>query len=141
MALFKFTEAILQGRPIDIYNQGQMEWDFTCVDDVVESISRLCPKPPVPDKMDEGINRTFNLGRGKPVKLLDFVDCLETALGMKAQRHLLPMQAGDVINTWADVTALADRIGFSPQVEVEASVAWRSLCGGTASIIGCEFYG
>jgi UDP-glucuronate 4-epimerase len=122
MALFKFTEAILQRRPIDIYNQGQMARDFTYVDDVVESIVRLCPKPPVPNKEGEGSHRIFNLGRGRPIALLDFVDCLETALGIKAQRNLLPMQAGDVVKTWADVSALADWIGFSPQVEVEAGV-------------------
>lgn len=123
MALFKFTEAILQGRPIDIYNQGQMARDFTYVDDVVESIVRLCPKPPVPNKEGEGSHRIFNLGRGRPIALLDFVDCLETALGINAQRNLLPMQAGDVIKTWADVSALADWIGFSPQVEVKVGVA------------------
>ncbi|MFJ2484757.1 NAD-dependent epimerase [Pseudomonas sp. NPDC087639] len=123
MALFKFTEAILQGRPIDIYNHGQMARDFTYVDDIVESIVRLCPKPPVADKEGEGVNRIFNIGRGSPVALLDFVDCLETALGTKAQRNFMPMQAGDVINTWADVSALAEWIGFSPQVEVEAGVA------------------
>jgi UDP-glucuronate 4-epimerase len=123
MALFKFTEAILQGRPIDIYNQGQMARDFTYVDDVVESIARLIPKPPTPDKGAKGRNRIFNIGRGRPVALLDFVDCLETALGIKAQRNFLPMQAGDVIKTWADVSALTDWTGFSPQVTVEEGVA------------------
>ncbi|MNK75838.1 UDP-glucose 4-epimerase [compost metagenome] len=122
MALFKFTEAILQGWPIDIYHHGQMARDFTYVDDIVESIVRLCPRPPVPDNDTEGVNRIFNIGRGKPVALLDFVECLESALGIKAQRNFLPMQAGDVINTWADVSALADWVGFSPQVEVEAGV-------------------
>jgi UDP-glucuronate 4-epimerase len=122
MALFKFTEAILQGLPIDVYNQGQMARDFTYVDDVVESIVRLCPKPPVPNEEGEGSHRIFNLGRGRPIALLDFVDCLETALGINAQRNLLPMQAGDVVKTWADVSALADWIGFSPQVEVETGV-------------------
>lgn len=123
MALFKFTEAILQGRPIDIYNKGQMARDFTYVDDIVESIARLCPKPPEPDKEAQGVNRIFNLGRGKPVALLDFVDCLEQALGIRARRNMLPMQAGDVIKTWADVSALAQWIGFSPHVEVEEGVA------------------
>jgi UDP-glucuronate 4-epimerase len=122
MALFKFTEAILQGLPIDVYNQGQMARDFTYVDDVVESIVRLRPKPPVPNEEGEGSHRIFNLGRGRPIALLDFVDCLETALGINAQRNLLPMQAGDVVKTWADVSALADWIGFSPQVEVETGV-------------------
>lgn len=122
MALFKFTEAILQGWPIDIYHHGQMARDFTYVDDIVESIVRLRPRPPVPETETEGVNRIFNIGRGKPVALLDFVECLESALGIKAQRNFLPMQAGDVINTWADVSALADWVGFSPQVEIEAGV-------------------
>ncbi|VVO77544.1 NAD-dependent epimerase [Pseudomonas fluorescens] len=122
MALFKFTEAILQGRPIDIYNHGQMARDFTYIDDIVEGIVRLCPKPPLPDTQAQGVNRIFNIGRGQPVALLDFVDCLESALGIKAQRNFLPMQAGDVVNTWADVSALADWVGFSPRVEVAAGV-------------------
>lgn len=122
MALFKFTEAILQGRPIDIYNHGQMARDFTYIDDIVEGIVRLCPKPPLPDTQAKGVNRIFNIGRGQPVALLDFVDCLESALGIKAQRNFLPMQAGDVVNTWADVSALADWVGFSPRVEVAAGV-------------------
>jgi UDP-glucuronate 4-epimerase len=122
MALFKFTEAILGGLPVDIYNHGQMARDFTYIDDIVESIARLCPKPPLPTKDAAGVNRIFNIGRGSPVALLDFVDCLERALGRKAQRNFLPMQAGDVIKTWADVSALAEWIDFSPQVEVEAGV-------------------
>ncbi|MGL6244442.1 NAD-dependent epimerase [Pseudomonas sp.] len=122
MALFTFTEAMLKGRPIDIYNHGQMARDFTYVDDIVEGIVRLCPKPPVPEKGANGVNRIFNIGRGKPVALLDFVECLESALGIKAQRNFLPMQPGDVVQTWADVSALADWVGFSPHVEVEAGV-------------------
>lgn len=122
MALFKFTEAILQGRPIDIYNHGQMARDFTYVDDIVEGIARLREKPPVPDRESNGINRIFNIGRGMPVALLDFVECLEGALNLKAQRNFLPMQAGEVVKTWADVSALADWVGFSPQVEIEAGV-------------------
>lgn len=123
MALFKFTEAILQGRPIDIYNHGEMARDFTYIDDIVEGIVRLCPKPPVAQKEGEGINRIFNIGRGNPVALQEFVDCMEAALGVKAQRNFLPMQAGDVVTTWADVSALADWVGFSPQVEVATGVA------------------
>jgi UDP-glucuronate 4-epimerase len=122
MALFTFTEAMLKGRPIDIYNHGQMARDFTYVDDIVESIARLLAKPPVPDKEANGVNRIFNIGRGKPVALLDFVECLEAALGTTAQRNYLPMQPGDVVKTWADVSALADWVGFSPQVEVDAGV-------------------
>ncbi|VVP82115.1 UDP-N-acetylglucosamine 4-epimerase [Pseudomonas fluorescens] len=122
MALFKFTEAMLKGRPIDIYNHGQMGRDFTYVDDIIESIARLRIKPPVPDKGADGVNRIFNIGRGMPVALMDFVQCLESALGIKAQCNFLPMQPGDVVKTWADVSALADWVGFSPKVGIEEGV-------------------
>nr|WP_178131354.1 NAD-dependent epimerase [Pseudomonas sp. C1C7] len=117
MALFKFTDAMLKGQPIDIYNQGELARDFTYIDDIVESIARLRTRPP-----EEGCNRLFNIGRGEPVALMDFVQCLETALGMKAQRNYLPMQAGDVLKTWADTRALQEWIDFRPQVSVEAGV-------------------
>ncbi|MGE8186329.1 NAD-dependent epimerase [Pseudomonas sp. NPDC086278] len=123
MALFKFTEAMLKGEPVDIYNHGQMARDFTYIDDIVEGIVRLLPKPPVPDKEGAGVNRLFNIGRGLPMPLLDFVDCLEAALGLKARRNFLPMQTGDVVQTWADVSALADWVGFAPGVSVETGVA------------------
>jgi UDP-glucuronate 4-epimerase len=123
MALFKFTEAILKGQPIDVFNHGQMARDFTYIDDIVEGIVRLRLKPPLPNQADEGFNRIFNIGRGMPIALLDFIECLESALGIKAQRNYLPMQPGDVIKTWADVSALADWVDFRPQVAVEAGVA------------------
>lgn len=123
MALFKFTEAILNDRPIELYNQGLMSRDFTYIDDIVESIARLRPCPPLPESAGEGINRIFNIGRGMPVALLDFVDCLESALDRQARRNLLPMQAGDVLKTWADVSALAQWVDFLPQVSVETGVA------------------
>ncbi|RON12161.1 NAD-dependent epimerase [Pseudomonas frederiksbergensis] len=123
MALFKFTEAIIKGLPIDIYNHGQMSRDFTYIDDIVESIARLRSKPPVPSEPGDGANRIFNIGRGQPVPLLEFVDCLESALGIKAQRNFLPLQAGDVVKTWADISALAEWVDFRPQVAVETGVA------------------
>ncbi|MCP1446600.1 UDP-glucuronate 4-epimerase [Pseudomonas sp. GGS8] len=123
MALFKFTEAIIKGLPIDIYNHGQMSRDFTYVDDIVESVARLRSKPPVPNEPGNGVNRIFNIGRGQPVPLLEFVDCLESALGIKAQRNFMPLQAGDVIKTWADISALAEWVDFRPQVTVETGVA------------------
>ncbi|WP_433765912.1 NAD-dependent epimerase/dehydratase family protein [Pseudomonas putida] len=123
MALFKFTEAILKGQPIDVYNQGEMARDFTYIDDIVESIARLRSKPPVPAGAGEGVNRLFNIGRGQPVALLDFVDCLEAALDRQAVRNYLPLQAGDVVRTWADVSALTQWIDFSPQVPVATGVA------------------
>lgn len=123
MALFKFTDAILNGLPIDVYNNGQMSRDFTYIDDIVESIARLRSRPPVPDGAAAGINRLFNIGRGMPVALLDFVECLESALGRPALRNFMPLQAGDVVKTWADVSALVEWVGFSPQVTVETGVA------------------
>ena len=123
MALFKFTQAILQGGPIDIYNNGQMARDFTYIDDIVEGIALLRCNPPAAAKEGEGVNKLFNIGRGKPIKLLDFVDCLEKALGIKAQYNFLPLQAGDVVSTWADVSALAQWTGFSPQVDVADGVS------------------
>jgi UDP-glucuronate 4-epimerase len=122
MALFKFTDAILNDRPIDLYNQGQMSRDFTYIDDIVESIVRLRSRSPLPESAGEGVNRIFNIGRGTPVALLDFVDCLESALDRPARRNLMPMQAGDVHKTWADVSALAQWVDFRPQVTVEAGV-------------------
>jgi len=122
MALFKFTDAILNDRPIDLYNEGLMSRDFTYIDDIVESIVRLRPRPPLPESAGEGVNRIFNIGRGTPVALLDFVECLEAALGRPARRNLMPMQAGDVHRTWADVSALAQWVDFRPHVTVEAGV-------------------
>jgi UDP-glucuronate 4-epimerase len=121
MALFKFTRAILAGEPIDIYNHGQMARDFTYIDDIVESILRLRTRPPV--SVDRSApHRLFNIGRGQPVSLLEFVDCLEDALGQRAQRRYLPLQAGDVLQTWADISALAQWVNYQPQVSVDAGV-------------------
>jgi UDP-glucuronate 4-epimerase len=117
MAPFLFTDAILNGRPIDIYNQGEMARDFTYIDDIVESIARLRTRP-----SGEGINRLFNIGRGEPMALLDFVQCLESALERQATRNFLPMQAGDVVKTWADVSALTQWIDFQPRVPVVTGV-------------------
>jgi UDP-glucuronate 4-epimerase len=121
MALFKFTAAMLEGRPIELFNQGEMSRDFTYIDDIVEAIDRLRDKPPALSD-GRGTNRLFNIGRGSPVALLSFVECLEEALGIKAERRFLPMQEGDVLKTWADVSALSDCIGFSPKVPVEQGV-------------------
>ncbi|AWY40217.1 NAD-dependent epimerase/dehydratase family protein [Pseudomonas putida] len=123
MALFKFTEGILKGLPIDVYNQGQMARDFTYIDDIVEGIARLRTRPPVPDTPAEGVHRLFNIGRGEPVALLEFVECLESALDTQAVRNYMPLQAGDVVRTWADVSALAQWIDFRPQVTLQTGVA------------------
>jgi len=126
MALFKFVRAILKGEPIDIYNQGQLSRDFTHIDDIVEGIVRIADRPPVGDPNWQGQTdtspapyRLFNIGNGSPVRLLDFVEAIETALGKPAIRNLLPMQPGDVLATWADTEALfeARRITKSDRAE------------------------
>jgi len=120
MALFKFTDAILKGRSIDIYNDGAMSRDFTYIDDIVEGLVRLIPLPP---SNESGVpNKVYNIGFGAPVKLLQFVECIEEALGMPAIKNFLPLQSGDVIDTWADTRELQERVGFRPQVAVPVGV-------------------
>lgn len=121
MALFLFTKKILAGEPIDVFNHGRHTRDFTYIDDIVESIVRLRLKPPRPAEGKPPC-QLFNIGRGQPVRLLHFVECLEDALGIKAQRDYLPLQAGDVLETWADVSSLARWIDFSPGTSLEHGV-------------------
>lgn len=130
MALFKFVRAIPNGEPIDIYNQGQLSRDFTHIDDIVEGVIRVADRPPRGDPTWQGAAdaspapyRLFNIGHGSPVRLLDFVEAIETALGKRAIRNLLPMQAGDVLATWADTQALFDATGYRPGVGLEEGVA------------------
>ena len=135
MALFKFVRAILKGEPIDIYNQGQLSRDFTHVDDIVEGIVRVADRPPVGDANWRGQTdaspapyRLFNIGHGSPVRLMDFVEAIEAALGKRAIRNMLPMQPGDVLATWADTEALFEATGYRPKVGltegVESFVKW-----------------
>ena len=133
MALFLFTKAIIDGKPIQVFNEGNMMRDFTYVDDIVEGIVRVMDRPaganPAwnsgnPDPATSDVpHRVYNIGRGKPVKLLDFIAALEKALGTKAQKQLLPMQAGDVPATWADTTALEQDTGYKPTTPVEHGIA------------------
>lgn len=114
MAYFKFTRAILEGRPIDIYNHGRMRRDFTYVDDLVEALLRLADTPPVagqPAGPEDSLSpvapwRVVNIGNGNPVELGDFVAAIETALGRTAEKRMLPMQPGDVPATWASAELL-----------------------------------
>ncbi|MCY1507447.1 UDP-N-acetylglucosamine 4-epimerase [compost metagenome] len=128
MAPFKFTKAILDGQPIDIYNGGDMSRDFTYIDDVVEGIVRIqdCP-PPYADESAQARQgapaRLFNIGLGSPVQLLDFVGCIESATGVEAIKQMKPMQPGDVPQTWADVSGLAKRTGFRPTTPLQEGVA------------------
>jgi len=132
MALFRFAEGILQGRPIDVYNHGDMWRDFTYVDDVVEGIVRVLEKPAKPAQTWSSEDpdparssapfRVYNVGCGQPVRLTDFIDAIEDVLGMESQRNLLPMQPGDVKSTFADTSGLEEAVGYRPQVSVEEGV-------------------
>ena len=138
MALFLFTKAILEGRPIDVFNHGQMQRDFTFVDDIVEGVIRVLDRTAAPDaayrpeEPDPGTSnapfRVFNIGNHNPVPLLDFIACIEDAIGIKAQKNLLPLQDGDVPATYADVDALRDWVGFTPATDIRTGigrfVAW-----------------
>ena len=128
MALFKFVKAILAGEPIDIYNHGDMRRDFTYVDDLVEGIIRLIDVPPTTsagtiDSLSPVAPwRVVNIGNGAPVGLMDFVQAVETALGMPAQRRLLPMQPGDVPATWADASLIEALTGPLPRTDIRDGV-------------------
>ncbi len=135
MALFKFVEAILNDRPIDIYNRGEMYRDFTYVTDLVRAISLLIDAVPVLGQPVEGDSlshaapwRVVNIGNSDKVKLLDFVEAIEECLGRKAQRNYMPMQMGDVHATWADASLLRRLTGYAPETDVKdgitAFVAW-----------------
>lgn len=133
MALFLFTKAILQGRPIEVFNHGQMQRDFTFVDDIVEGVVRVldrvaCPYPTYDASVADPATssapyRVFNIGNNQPVALLDFIACLEEALGQKADKKLLPLQPGDVPATYADTRALDEWVGFVPATPISQGVA------------------
>lgn len=129
MALFKFVRAILNDEPIDIYNQGALSRDFTYIDDIVEGIMRIADRPPQGDPAWHGQPESspapyqlFNIGNGSPVRLVDFVAAIETALDKPAIRRLCPMQPGDVLSTWADTEALFAAIDYRPKVDLTQGI-------------------
>jgi UDP-glucuronate 4-epimerase len=133
LALFKFVDAILDGRPIEVYNHGQMWRDFTYVDDLVRGIRLLIDAVPVRPSGPEGVEpgdslspvapfRIVNIGNSERVRLLDFVEAIEDCLGRKAERIYLPMQPGDVPATWADCTLLHRLTGYRPQTDVRTGI-------------------
>ena len=133
MALFKFTRGILAGEPIPVYNRGEMVRDFTYVDDTVEGVLRVIDRPaqadpawsataPTPSSSNAPY-RIYNIGNNQPVKLLRYVEVLEQCLGKKAKLELLPLQAGDVPETIADVSRLQSAVGFKPATPVETGIA------------------
>jgi UDP-glucuronate 4-epimerase len=130
MAAFLFADAIFNNKPIKVFNQGDMMRDFTYIDDIVEGVLRVLDKPATPALQPNtgAPYKLFNIGNNQPEKLLDFIAMLESAIGKKAQKEFLPMQAGDVKVTYADTSALEAWVGFKPntplQAGVEKLVAW-----------------
>ena len=132
MALFLFTKAILEGRPIDVFNEGRMRRDFTYIDDIVEGVVRVADRVPVPNpdwsgtQPDPGSSsapyRIYNIGNNQPVELMHLIEVLETCLGRKAEKRFLPMQPGDVPATYADVDDLTRDVGFKPSTSIEVGV-------------------
>jgi len=132
MALFLFTKAILAGEPIKVFNNGQMQRDFTYIDDIVEGVIRIMDKPATPNPdwdsaaPDPGTSsapyRIFNIGNNNPVSLMDFISAIEKALGKTAEKELLPMQPGDVAATYANIEDLIDAVNYHPQTPVQEGI-------------------
>jgi len=133
MALFLFTRAILEGRPIDVFNHGKMQRDFTFIDDIVEGVCRVVERVPVGEKGWSGADpdpggsyapyKIYNIGNNNPVELLQFIGVIEKGLGREARKNLLPIQPGDVPATYADVDDLMRDVGFRPATSIEDGIA------------------
>jgi UDP-glucuronate 4-epimerase len=133
MALFMFTRNLLEGRPIDVFNQGHHRRDFTYIDDIVEGVVRVVDRVPEPDPAWSGMTpdpgtsaapyRLYNIGNNQPVELLRFIEVLEAELGRKATKNFLPLQLGDVVETYADITDLERDVGYRPSVAIETGIA------------------
>ena len=119
MAMFLFTDAILKNKPINVFNHGNMERDFTYIDDIVEGIYRIITKPTVER---EEKYKIYNIGNNKAVRLIDFINSIEQCIGKKAKKVMLPMQPGDVERTWANVDELINDYGYSPNTSVDEGI-------------------
>lgn len=130
MALFLFTKAILAGEPIHVFNNGEMKRDFTYVDDIVGGITRVLDHTPIPDSnnlSDPSVSKTapykiYNIGNSSPVRLMDFIEAIETKLGIQAKKEMLPMQPGDVPMTWADTSDLEAKLDYRPDTPIKEGV-------------------
>ncbi len=120
MAYFSFTKKILAGEPIKLFNYGELERDFTYVDDIIEGIMRIIPT--VPEEQNGARAKVYNIGNNKPVALKEFVAALEDAIGVKAKIEYLPMQPGDVYRTYADISELEKDFGFKPQTDIRTGL-------------------
>ena len=133
MALFLFTKAIFEDKPIDVFNYGNMQRDFTYIDDIVEGIVRVIDNPAKPNLAFNPQNpdpssssapyKVYNIGNNAPVKLMDFIEALEEKIGKKAKKNLLPIQPGDVPSTYADVTDLIEDLGYKPQTSIKEGIS------------------
>ncbi len=134
MALFLFTRAILEDKPINVFNHGKMQRDFTFIDDIVEGVTRVMGRLPEPDPTwsgndpDPGTSyaryKIYNIGNNKPVKLLDFIAVIEKVLGKKAKKEFHDLQPGDVVATYADIDDLINDVGFKPSTSLERGIEW-----------------
>jgi UDP-glucuronate 4-epimerase len=132
MALFVFTKAIINGEPIQVFNQGKMQRDFTYIDDIIQGVIKVLDNPASPDSAWKGADpdpatsyapyRIYNIGNNQPAELIEFIEAIETALGKKGIKEFLPMQPGDVPATHADITTLSADTGYSPQFSVQQGV-------------------
>ncbi len=132
MALYLFTKAIIEDKPIDVFNYGNMQRDFTYIDDIVEGIIRVNDNPPKGNPQWDGKNpdpssspapyKIYNIGNNNPVKLMDFIEALEKKLGKVAKKNMLPIQAGDVPSTYADVSDLIADLGYKPETTIEEGI-------------------
>ncbi len=127
MALWKFTKAILAGEPIDVYNNGDMRRDFTYIDDIISGVVAALDNPPADNGKPKAGSSTsahtiYNIGNNKPEKLGDMIAAVERACGMQAQKNYLPMQAGDVYETYADISAIAGELSYAPTTSIETGI-------------------
>ncbi len=132
MALFLFTRAIMENKPIDVYNHGKMKRDFTYIDDIVEGVIRVSDKVPEPnldwngDTPDSATSyapyKLYNIGNNNPVELMKFIEVLEDCLGKKANKNLMSIQPGDVPATYADVDDLVNDVGFKPATSIDEGI-------------------
>ena len=123
MSPFLFADAILNNKPIKVFNHGDMMRDFTYIDDIVEGVVRVADKPARPQVNSSVPYRVFNIGNNQPEKLMDFIGILENAFGKVAEKEFLPMQAGDVKATYADTSALETWVGFKPYTPLKDGIA------------------
>ena len=129
MAYFLFTKKILENKPIDIFNNGKMERDFTYIDDIIEGVTRVIEKPLNMNDTSSPNNgeikapyKIYNIGNSSPVNLMRFIESIEKELGIQAKKNFLPMQKGDVLSTYADVSDLAMDYGYRPSTPVEEGI-------------------